>query len=560
MSGHDKRGLIFGKLQEELQSQLESAADYHFLEAQAGLNDLQDVSCLVLADKDGQYLQNAQAGLLGVLDAVPEGLCVTNEDFIVLWHNEIFRRLISADADQPLLQSSIPNLLQAADDNTLEQLAPPSAKGLSVRYQFRRENGAVLALRISRLPADQKNLLVTLTDVSAEMLLKQKHEAIYRAGLELGNLSPDDVASMTPEERVALLTDQILQLTQEVLGYDRFELRLLNPESSELEPLLEFGMSQEAAERQLFSSESGNGVTGFVAFSGQSYLCVDTKSDPLYLSGASDARSSLTVPLMIRDTVLGTFNVESQGTLAFDQQDLDFFVLFSRVVASALNQLQLLEVEKTMAATANTDRLRREVAEPSDEILKATTWILERYIGHDPDVCERLHLIADRIRRIASNVGNVEENQSGPGLKTGIISRPPRQLLKGQRVLVVDQDAIAREDAHNLLGQMGCQVEAVQTATDARSMLRNYSYDVILMDINLSDASGYECFSQLRQINPSVPIIMMTSFGYDSTHSIIRARQEGMKAVLFKPFRRAQMLDELEKALTPANAEESKDG
>jgi len=52
----------------------------------------------------------------------------------------------------------------------------------------------------------------------------------------------------------------------------------------------------------------------------------------------------------------------------------------------------------------------------------------------------------------------------------------------------------------------------------------------------------------------------MTSFGYDSTHSIIRARQEGMKAVLFKPFRRAQMLDELEKALTPANAKESKDG
>ncbi len=554
MSGQNKRGLIFGNPEESLQEQLNRNTDLLFTTAHHGLNDLQDVSCMVINETDQQLLQNAQAGLLGVLDAVPEGLCITDETFHVQWHNLVFSRLTDAGSGRNLLGQTLQELLKSAEDGGLDQLSAPAAAGLSVRHQFRRDNGTFIALRLTRLPADESRLLITLTDVSEEALLKQKQEAIYRAGLELGNLSPDDVASMTPEERVALLTDQILQLTQEVLGYDRFELRLLNPESSELEPLLEFGMSQEAAERRLFASESGNGVTGFVAFSGQTYLCVDTTSDPLYLSGANDAHSSLTVPLMIRDTVLGTFNVESRGTLAFDKQDLEFFILFSRVVASALNQLQLLEVEKTMAATANSDRLRREVAEPSDEILKATTWILERYIGHDPDVCERLHLIADRIRGIASNVGNVDESAGGPAFKSAIPSRPPRSALRGKRVLVVDQDAIAREDAHNLLGQMGCQVEAVQTASDARSMLRNYSYDVILMDINLSDASGYECFSQLKQINPLVPVIMMTSFGYDSTHSIIRARQEGMKAVLFKPFRRTQMLDEVEKAITPPDA------
>jgi len=30
------------------------------------------------------------------------------------------------------------------------------------------------------------------------------------------------VTGMTPDERVAILKEQILQLTQEVLGYDRF--------------------------------------------------------------------------------------------------------------------------------------------------------------------------------------------------------------------------------------------------------------------------------------------------------------------------------------------------
>jgi putative methionine-R-sulfoxide reductase with GAF domain len=119
-----------------------------------------------------------------------------------------------------------------------------------------------------------------------------------------------------------------------VLGFDTFEIRILNPETQELLPLLEFGMDPEAAKRRLFASETGNGVTGFVAYSKKSYLCADTKKDPIYICGAVDARSSLTVPLMIRDSVLGTFNVESPGTLAFDQKDLDFLTLFGRVVAS----------------------------------------------------------------------------------------------------------------------------------------------------------------------------------------------------------------------------------
>ena len=81
-------------------------------------------------------------------------------------------------------------------------------------------------------------------------------------------------------------------------------------------------------------------------------------------------------------------------------------------------------------------------------------------------------------------------------------------------------------------------------------MRRNYRYDVVLPDIRLSDADAYECVRRLREINSHVPIIMMTGFGYDASHSIVKAREEGLKAVLYKPFRRAQMLDEVEKAVT----------
>ena len=509
---------------------------------------------LIVDKAESDLMSDIQVCAMGLFSALPDGVVLLDESFTILWHNSTFRNILKAEGT--LVGQSLQDVIRPTDGTDLRRIAVPTTHGEAASHNVRREDRCSLGLRLARtsiaLPGtDRHALILTVRDVSKQMLEKQKQDAIYRAGLEMGNLAPDEVTAMTHDERVSLLKDQILQLTQEILGYDTFEIRLLNCETHELMPLLEFGMDPEAARRRLYAAESGNGVTGFVAFSNRSYLCADTKNDRLYICGAADARSSLTVPLTIRDSVLGTFNVESPGTLSFNQKDLDFLTLFGRVVASSLNQLQLLAAEKVTAATENSDRLRREVAEPLDEILNACTWILERYIGHDPDVCERLHLITDRIRKISVNVGSViPAPESTVVMGPSVINRPPRKALQGKRVLVVDQDATAREDAHNLLGQMGCEVEAVQNATAACAMLRNYHYDVVLTDIRLSDANGYECFRKLREINSHVPIIMMTAFGYDASHSIVKARQEGLKAVLYKPFRRAQMLDEVEKAVT----------
>lgn len=509
---------------------------------------------LVCDKSDPGLMSDLQVCAMGLFSALPDGVVLLDDSFSILWHNTTFRNLLKADGN--LVGESLQDVIRPTDGTDLSRIAVSVTPGEAASLNVRREDRCSLGLRLARTSIalsgkDRQALILTVRDVSKQMLEKQKQDAIYRAGLEMGNLAPDEVTAMTHDERVTLLKDQILQLTQEILGYDTFEIRLLNSETQELMPLLEFGMDPEAATRRLFAAETGNGVTGFVAFSNRSYLCADTKNDRLYICGAADARSSLTVPLTIRDTVLGTFNVESPGTLSFNQKDLDFLTLFGRVVASSLNQLQLLAAEKVTAATENSDRLRREVAEPSDEILNAATWILERYIGHDPDVCERLHMITDRVRKISANVGSViHAPESNVVMGPPVVNRPPRKALQGKRVLVVDQDATAREDAHNLLGQMGCEVEAVQNATAACAMLRNYHYDVVLTDIRLADANGYECFRKLREINRHVPIIMMTAFGYDASHSIVKARQEGLKAVLYKPFRRAQMLDEVEKAVT----------
>ena len=50
--------------------------------------------------------------------------------------------------------------------------------------------------------------------------------------------------------------------------------------------LLQEGMDAGAAGRILLPATEGNGVTGYVAAVGKSYLCADTRLDPLYLPGS----------------------------------------------------------------------------------------------------------------------------------------------------------------------------------------------------------------------------------------------------------------------------------
>lgn len=173
-------------------------------------------------------------------------------------------------------------------------------------------------------------------------------KAIHQAGLELGDLTPQEVLEMDWEERKELLKSKIVHFTKDLLKFETVEIRLLDHANKKrLVPLLVYGMEQAAVERELFAEPTGNGVTGYVAATGNSYLCLETENDPLYLVGNATARSSLTVPLKRHDGILGTFNVESSQENAFNEKDLEFLELFSREVAVALNTLELLVVQQS---------------------------------------------------------------------------------------------------------------------------------------------------------------------------------------------------------------------
>jgi CheY-like chemotaxis protein len=482
-----------------------------------------------------------------LLDALADGVAVVGADLRVIWCNPAFASCCGGEA---VRGRGFYEVL-----GTPEILGPdysPFHTALAGRIATTRlhlPNDRYLELHVTPMTGPRSaptQLIVLARDVTAEQVQQQKLDALHKAGAELAALAPDQLAHMTPEERVELLKSDIRRLTHDLLHYDVIEIRLLDRQTGRLEPLLEEGMTPEAAHRVLYAELQGNGVTGFVAASGQSYLCGDTANDPLYIPGAAGARSSLTVPLLYEDQVIGTFNVESPTLNGFGEQDLQFAEIFCREIAAALHTLELLSAEKHSTATRSVEAISSEVALPVDDILTAATAVLDRYIGHDPEMAAKLRQILAGARAIKQTIQKVGEGLA-PADKAPVRSEDgTRPKLKGKRVLVADNDERVRKSAHGLLGRWGCVVETARDAQEAITMARLGTYDYILADIRLPDRSGYEVYRDLRQAQPQARVILMTAYGYDPSHTLVKARQDGLRFMLYKPFRIDQLLAALE--------------
>jgi CheY-like chemotaxis protein len=482
-----------------------------------------------------------------ILEVLSEAVAVVSPDLRVTWANRTFEKWCGGpEVKGRMFYEALgsPEILGPDYSPFHTALA-----GKPVTTRLHRHDNQYVDLHVTPVfdTAGKVSQLISLgRDVTAEVQQQQKLDALHQAGRELAALAPDQLADMSIEERIELLKLNIRRFTHDLLHYDVVEIRLLDHATGKLEPLLSEGMNPEAGARALYARAEGNGVTGFVAATGKSYVCPDTATDPLYLEGAAGARSSLTVALTVGDQVIGTFNVESPQLNAFGEQDLQFAEIFSREIAQALHTLELLSAEKRSTTTQSIEAISREVALPVDDILAAATSVLDRWIGHDPEITDKLRVILSSARSIKQCIQKVGEDLAPARPNAAVSPQEAHPRLKGLRVLVADNDERVRRSAHSLLGRFGCVVETARDAREARTMARLSTYDAILADIRLPDLSGYEVYRSLRETQPQARVILMTAYGYDPSHSIVKARQEGLRFVLYKPFRVDQLLDALE--------------
>lgn len=495
-----------------------------------------------------------------LLDELPDGLALLDNFSKILWHNPRLTKwfpnqtLVGLNFYQALGKPTVCGVESSPIDSAIRQKKQCRA---TLRHddRFFRLNVAPVMDRDGAVIC----LVVSLADTTAATLERQKLQALHEAGMALADLTPQEIFEMEIDQRIELLKHNILFYTKDLLDFDVIEIRLIDSKTKLLVPLLSEGIDSDVSKRPLYAEAEGNGVTGFVTATGNSYMCEDTTNDALYLDGLVGAKSSLTVPLVYHDQVIGSFNVESPEIGAFTENDLQFLEAFARDVAVALNTLELLVAQKNTAAQQSVDAIHSAVALPIDSILCDTVSVIEKYIGHDPQVERRLRDILRNAREIKDVIHKVGETMAPAEAVPAGIHVVKRPSLQGKRVLVVDADTEVRESAHQLLEKYGCIVETAHQGDEAVLMMRNCDpetrYHAIITDIRLPDISGYQLLLKLKDMWDDPPLILMTGFGYDPGHSIVKARQAGLRAgaILYKPFRLDQLLETVEATVSSSN-------
>jgi DNA-binding NtrC family response regulator len=158
--------------------------------------------------------------------------------------------------------------------------------------------------------------------------------------------------------------------------------------------------------------------------------------------------------------------------------------------------------------------------------------------------------IIDQVNSARAALKAATENVTAGGLR-GSFS-PPDPALHGKRILVADDEDIIRETVSDVLSRAGATVLPARDGNEAIEAARSQRFDLVLSDIKMPHHNGYEVFAAVRQASPTCPVILITGFGYDPNHSIVRASKEGLAGVLFKPFKVDQLLEEVRQALKAA--------
>ncbi len=101
-------------------------------------------------------------------------------------------------------------------------------------------------------------------------------------------------------------------------------------------------------------------------------------------------------------------------------------------------------------------------------------------------------------------------------------------------ILVVDDQASMRLTLKGILSKKGYDVFVAEDGLRALEEVKKRDYGLIIMDIKMPGLNGVDAFIKIKEINPKVPVIMMTAFALED--EIRRAINEGAYAVLYKPF------------------------
>ncbi|HDM75435.1 MAG TPA: sigma-54-dependent Fis family transcriptional regulator [Deltaproteobacteria bacterium] len=106
--------------------------------------------------------------------------------------------------------------------------------------------------------------------------------------------------------------------------------------------------------------------------------------------------------------------------------------------------------------------------------------------------------------------------------------------METPRILVVDDEVIARENLEHILKKEGYEVVSVDSGTRALDELERKEFDLVLTDLRMQHVDGMQVLERTKSTYPDVEVIVIT--GYATVCSAVEAMQKGAYHYLAKPY------------------------
>ena len=115
------------------------------------------------------------------------------------------------------------------------------------------------------------------------------------------------------------------------------------------------------------------------------------------------------------------------------------------------------------------------------------------------------------------------------------------------KVMVVDDAAFMRLRASRVLQDNGHEVVEAENGADAVRQYSEQRPDAVLMDITMPEMDGLAALKEIRKIDPSARIAMVTAMGQQAI--VMEALRAGARDFVLKPFQPDRVLGALQKLL-----------
>jgi two-component system, sensor histidine kinase SagS len=122
------------------------------------------------------------------------------------------------------------------------------------------------------------------------------------------------------------------------------------------------------------------------------------------------------------------------------------------------------------------------------------------------------------------------------------------QKKNNRRVLVVDDEIDVLDFLNIYITSLGWEVTTASNMNDAFAELGKNEFFLVITDIAMPEMDGHEFISKLHEKNVSSEIALMTGFGYNPKHTLIKIQKTIKYPCLFKPFNRVKVAETIQAA------------